>query len=208
MNEKDKQPNADKFYPTFFLGLLFGVFGVHSFYNGKIRNGILQLITFGGLGIWWLIDMILILTGNFQDNEKERVPNINPKISWTVFVIVILIAIASGGGDTDDFGKDNQTANSESTIVNELTEDARKLVGTYQGQSSLGEIGLILGKDSGYVMTFIDRESRHAGSWEMNGSKITLYSDSAAPMELFVTGQSLNYDDGTARFTLVKTASF
>lgn len=29
---------------------------------GKVGTGILKLITFGGLGIWWLIDLILIAT--------------------------------------------------------------------------------------------------------------------------------------------------
>ncbi|XVE19985.1 TM2 domain-containing protein [Moraxella sp. ZY200743] len=33
-----------------------GGFSVHRFYVGKIGTGILQLITFGGFGIWALID--------------------------------------------------------------------------------------------------------------------------------------------------------
>jgi TM2 domain-containing membrane protein YozV len=43
----------------FFLGFL----GVHRFYVGKVGTGILQIITFGGLGIWVLIDFILIIVG-------------------------------------------------------------------------------------------------------------------------------------------------
>lgn len=52
----------------FFLGPL----GVHRFYVGKIGTGILMLITLGGLGIWVVIDLILIVTGTFSDNEGRR----------------------------------------------------------------------------------------------------------------------------------------
>jgi hypothetical protein len=28
-----------------------------------------MLITFGGYGIWWLIDFIMIIVGNFKDSD-------------------------------------------------------------------------------------------------------------------------------------------
>ena len=40
-----------------------GLLGLHSFYQGKKRKGWWQLFTLGGLGVWWLIDMVRILTG-------------------------------------------------------------------------------------------------------------------------------------------------
>lgn len=51
------------------LCLFVGVFGVHRFYVGKIGTGILQLITIGGLGIWALIDLIMIIVGAFKDKQ-------------------------------------------------------------------------------------------------------------------------------------------
>jgi hypothetical protein len=36
---------------------------------GKIGTGVLQLVTFGGLGIWALIDMIMIILQKFTDSE-------------------------------------------------------------------------------------------------------------------------------------------
>ena len=53
--------------------VLLGVFGVHRFYVGKIGTGILMLVTIGGLGIWTMIDLILIAVGSFRDKEGRRV---------------------------------------------------------------------------------------------------------------------------------------
>ena len=44
------------------MSILFGSLGVDRFIMGHIGLGILKLITGGGLGIWWLIDLILIAT--------------------------------------------------------------------------------------------------------------------------------------------------
>ena len=36
-----------------------------------------MLITFGGLGIWALIDLIVLVTGNFRDRDENRITNWN-----------------------------------------------------------------------------------------------------------------------------------
>ena len=56
----------------FFLGLL----GIHRFYAGKIGTGVLMLITLGGMGVWWVIDIILIACGSFRDKHNKRL------VSW------------------------------------------------------------------------------------------------------------------------------
>jgi hypothetical protein len=58
--------------PAFLLCFFVGFLGVHRFYVGKIGTGILQILTFGGLGIWVLIDMILILVGSFTDKQGRK----------------------------------------------------------------------------------------------------------------------------------------
>ena len=51
-----------------FLCLFLGWLGVHRFYTGRIVSGIFQLLTFGGFGIWALIDLIMIYTDSFKDD--------------------------------------------------------------------------------------------------------------------------------------------
>jgi hypothetical protein len=52
---------------TLLLTIFLGVFGIQSFYTGKILFGVLQLLTLGGCGIWTIIDIILIATGSYRD---------------------------------------------------------------------------------------------------------------------------------------------
>jgi len=51
----------------FFIGGL----GIHRFYLGYTWQGIVQILTLGGLGIWVLIDFIRILTGDLQPKDGE-----------------------------------------------------------------------------------------------------------------------------------------
>ena len=62
-----------KILPAFLLCFLLGVFGAHRFYVGKVGTGVLQLLTLGGLGIWAMIDLIMIIVGAFRDGEGERI---------------------------------------------------------------------------------------------------------------------------------------
>lgn len=69
------QRSEKGFIPTLLLCFFLGGFGVHRFYTGKVGTGILQLVTLGGLGIWSLVDFIIIATGNFKDNDGLFIKN-------------------------------------------------------------------------------------------------------------------------------------
>lgn len=53
------------------LVLLVGALGIHRFYLGYTWQGVVQLLTLGGLGIWALIDLIRIVTGDLKPKDGE-----------------------------------------------------------------------------------------------------------------------------------------
>jgi len=59
--------------PAFLLCFFFGFFGVHRFYVGKFFTGILMILTLGGLGIWVLVDFIIIIIGSFTDRQGNKI---------------------------------------------------------------------------------------------------------------------------------------
>jgi len=54
------------------LSIFLGQLGVDRFYMGYIGLGILKLLTGGGCGIWWLIDVILIAVNSLKDAQGRE----------------------------------------------------------------------------------------------------------------------------------------
>jgi hypothetical protein len=55
------------------LGFFGGFLGLHRFYAGKVGTGIAQICTLGGLGVWWLYDLVLLAAGEFRDMNDLRI---------------------------------------------------------------------------------------------------------------------------------------
>jgi hypothetical protein len=51
------------------LAAVLGPFGAHRFYTGRIRSGVLMAATLGGVGIWYLYDLIVVAAGDFRDRQ-------------------------------------------------------------------------------------------------------------------------------------------
>lgn len=61
-----------KILPTFLLCWFLGWLGLHRFYVGKVGTAILFVLTLGGLGIWYLIDFVMIIIGRFTDADGNQ----------------------------------------------------------------------------------------------------------------------------------------
>ncbi len=65
----NSEPSDKDFITTLLICVFLGGLGVHRFFVDKMGTGVLMLVTLGGLGLWWIIDIILIVTGSFEDSE-------------------------------------------------------------------------------------------------------------------------------------------
>jgi TM2 domain-containing membrane protein YozV len=63
---------------TLLLAVLLGPFGAHRFYTGHTRSAALMALTLGGVGIWYVYDIIVVAAGGFQDVEGH------PVLDWTI----------------------------------------------------------------------------------------------------------------------------
>lgn len=73
------------------LCFFLGVFGIHNFYTKKIKIGIIQFITLGGLGIWALIDLIFIIQQKFKDKDGNIIREKESENKVLKFVIGFMI---------------------------------------------------------------------------------------------------------------------
>ena len=73
MSSENIEKSERNFVAALILSILLGGLGVHRFYAGRIVTGILMLLTLGGLGIWTLIDIIMIATGSFKDSQGLKI---------------------------------------------------------------------------------------------------------------------------------------
>ncbi|MGC5076580.1 NINE protein [Agrococcus sp. DT81.2] len=92
------QPPLKSFLVTWLLALLVGVLGIDRFYLGKIGTGIAKLLTLGGFGIWWLVDLIITLTGNQTDKQRRPLAFYDryKKIAWIVTAAWIVLGMILG----------------------------------------------------------------------------------------------------------------
>ncbi|MCL2849076.1 MAG: TM2 domain-containing protein [Micrococcales bacterium] len=82
------------FVATWLLAWAFGTIGLDRFYLGKAGTGLLKLVTLGGLGLWTLVDLVIVLCG--AQHDKDGLPlagyGKHRAMAWAVTVAVTAVA--------------------------------------------------------------------------------------------------------------------
>lgn len=112
------------FLVTWLLSLLLGIFGVDRFYLGKVGTGIIKLLTFGGLGVWYLIDLIMVLAGAMRDKNNLALEGYDKTklIAWIVTGVVVLASVAVGASNDGESAPSSQQSSSSSDSAAEEQE--------------------------------------------------------------------------------------
>jgi len=74
------------FVATWLLAWLVGTLGIDRFYLGKSGTGLLKLVTLGGLGVWTLVDLVVVLCGGQHDKDGLPLAGYHERrvVAWAV----------------------------------------------------------------------------------------------------------------------------
>jgi TM2 domain-containing membrane protein YozV len=98
MSSANISVSSKNFLAIWLFSLFLGWLGADRFYRGNLGLGFLKLVTFGGFGIWALIDLILILTGSMKDKDGRLFEGYeaNKNIAWIVTGILAVLSFGFG----------------------------------------------------------------------------------------------------------------
>lgn len=202
------------FVATWLLSLLLGIFGVDRFYLGKVGTGILKLITFGGYGIWWLIDLILVLAGATKDKSGQPLAGQTPsakRTAWIVSGAVILFSIIIGSTTGAHTGAIATNDSSISDSANTSATDSASVAPaqpafktqTFRGS---GDSVVKYEVDVPAVVTFTCNNCSGNTTLETDGAESLMVNEIGA----YSGSQLINTGEGslTTKFTLTADASW
>ncbi len=85
------------FVATWLFAMLLGFWGADRFYLGKIGTAVAKLLTLGGLGVWVLVDLIVVLFGAQRDREGRPLAGYDEHkhVAWIVTGSLFALGILS-----------------------------------------------------------------------------------------------------------------
>lgn len=92
-------PGLKSFIATWLFALLLGFFAVDRFYLGKIGTALAKLFTLGGLGVWVLVDLVLVLAGAQRDKLGRPLDGYakSRTMAWIITGVVLVISLIVNG---------------------------------------------------------------------------------------------------------------
>lgn len=147
--EKKTEQQGTAYLTATYFSLFLGFLGVDRFYMGYVWLGILKLITVGGLGIWWLIDLIWIALGNARTKKGIRLVRTSQAtrpvlVGIGIFLILHTLGTISGvviyASTLDSFNK------SLDTISETLDGAVIEATGVKDGMNADGTFKITLPK--------------------------------------------------------------
>ena len=86
-------PANRSFVVTWLLSMLFGILGLDRFYTGRYLTGALKLLSLGGLGVWWIIDLGIVLAGGLRYGRGPlRGYAQDKEIAWIATGFTLIVA--------------------------------------------------------------------------------------------------------------------
>jgi outer membrane biosynthesis protein TonB len=90
-------PASKSYRLTVVLSFLVGVLGIDRFYLGKTGTGVLKLVTFGGLGFWYIYDLVMTASNRQTDSNGKLLSGYDQyKVLGYILVVLLVIAFISG----------------------------------------------------------------------------------------------------------------
>lgn len=218
------QTGNKSFLVTWLLALLLGGLGIDRFYLGKIGTGVLKLVTFGGLGIWALVDLILTLANKQTDKQGRPLEGYDKHkmVALIVTAMVIVAGIATNaarGGSAPAASPSvaSSPATTEAAVAAPAAAATWTKVAELAGSTDQASQSFALsGKEARLVYAFtggkqLNGQSMAIGSIYLEKDGTDLTKDGGIPVKMIQkdeTGETAIHKGAGNYFLDVKAANF